>query len=240
MSIRPFVFVAAISGAVGATAHAGLFPLYSQSFDAPLGVEWSGVITTTSVQGFAGLGNPGHQFGGSLLYNDVVPAAITTLTLGDLPTHNTVSVGFLLAVIDSWDGLNQQGFGPDFFNVRIDGVTVFSHAFASALGAGDYSAPAGGLIAGSGQMGGAGAANFGWNGAWNDSAFDMHLEPQLQNLAHTSSTLTIDFFATGAGWQGGSDESWGIDDLVVALDVPAPGGVVLAALGAWAAMRRRR
>jgi MYXO-CTERM domain-containing protein len=92
-------------------------------------------------------------------------------------------------------------------------------------------------------MGGPGAANFGWNGAWNDSAFDLYLESALQNIAHTSSTAVFEFFASGGGWQGGFDESWGIDNIEVSIDataVPMPGASAMGAAGLLAAAARRR
>jgi hypothetical protein len=67
-------------------------------------------------------------------------------------------------------------------------------------------------------------------------------------FAHSASTLTVEFRAAGSGWQGGSDESWGLDNFTVAASgagapgVPEPatwammiGGFALAG----AAMRRR-
>ena len=46
-----------------------------------------------------------------------------------------------------------------------------------------------------------------------------------------SSSLTVDFFASGSGWQGGSDEWWGIDNVSVTLDsveaVPEPSTLIL-------------
>jgi hypothetical protein len=65
----------------------------------------------------------------------------------------------------------------------------------------------------------------------------MNSEPSLQNIPHTASSVTISFFASGAGWQGGNDESWGLDNLSVGINVPEPTmlgslGLLAAALGA--------
>jgi hypothetical protein len=43
----------------------------------------------------------------------------------------------------------------------------------------------------------------------------MSLEPAFENIPHTSSTLTVEWFASGAGWQAGDDESWAIDNVEV-------------------------
>ena len=48
-------------------------------------------------------------------------------------TDSSVSVGFLLAVIDSWDSDNGNP-APDYFGVNIDGNQVFQATFAIASG----------------------------------------------------------------------------------------------------------
>jgi len=55
-----------------------------------------------------------------------------------------------------------------------------------------------------------------------DSAYDLGLEPALQAIPHTASTLTIEWFASGDGWQGSYDESWGIDNVEVVVWSPTP------------------
>jgi hypothetical protein len=236
-----------------ATASMADIVVYSQNFNGPLGSEWSGGTSTESVQGLSGLGNPGRTFSGNLLRNanSGNPAAFSELTLTGLAAHTTISVGFLLAIIDSWDGNTSGQFRPDFFNITLDGNSIFSYSFANAVSGwnGNYTAPTNGLIAGSATPGGAGAANFGWGAREfdNDSAFDMYLENALQNIAHTGSTATFRFFASGGGWQGGMDESWGIDNLQISTNaaiVPLPpaalaGLSALAGVAGIGAIRRR-
>ena len=124
----------------------------------------------------------------------------------------SVDVDFLLAVLDSWDGSNGSP-APDIFNVRVDGTVVFSHTFAIASGTSDYTPPPGGLLSS--------GTNLGFNPSWADQAFNMYLEPALHGIAHTASTLTIDFYASGAGWQGGDDESWAIENVRVSANLVA-------------------
>jgi len=45
----------------------------------------------------------------------------------------------------------------------------------------------------------------------------MYVEPAFANIGHTSGTLVISWFADGAGWQGGNDESWAIDNVQIEL-----------------------
>jgi len=46
----------------------------------------------------------------------------------------------------------------------------------------------------------------------------MGEDPTFQDIEHSASSLTIDFFASGEGWQGGEDESWAIENVQVLLD----------------------
>lgn len=175
----------------------------------------SGETTTEPVQGYAGEGPSGGEFGGNLLRNDSAtqPGAATVLTLDGLPAHGAVSVEFLLAVIDSWDG-NGPAAAPDFFEVWIDGVSVFQETFSNTSNLGQTQTYAGPAIVFEQDLGWTVSANH------NDSAYDM--APNLTGIRHTESTLTLELFAAGAGWQGADDESWGIDNLRVAVEVPEP------------------
>ena len=58
----------------------------------------------------------------------------------------------------------------------------------------------------------------------------MGVEPVFDDIPHTGSTLVIDFYASGGGWQAGQDESWAIDNVEVTV-VPVPGAVLLGILG---------
>jgi hypothetical protein len=163
------------------------------------------------VQGYSGLGVPGNQFGGSFLRYTSVPLYDTQLTLTGLPAHDHLTLSFLLAVIDSWDG-------TELFKVVIDGTEVFSHWFQLATGdASSYVAPPGGLLSSGVNLG---FSNTGYH--YRDRAYDMGVEPAF-TIPHTASTVTI-VWKLGAvsgpaasQWQGGTDESWAIDNVRVSV-----------------------
>ncbi|MBM4301284.1 MAG: PEP-CTERM sorting domain-containing protein [Deltaproteobacteria bacterium] len=231
--IKVWLIAVILACLVPAGAMAGT-QIYFNDFDAAptvapgVSAALAGVTTTTGVQGYAGLGPSGNQFGGNFLRNTSTgnPASSTTLTLTGLPAHTSVNVNFLLGIIDSWDGYG-SGFGPDAFNVTVDGVSVFSQVFATAGGSMTY-LPGSPVLLSSGT-------HLGFNGSWTDKAYNMYLEPAFQNIAHTGSSLAISWFASGPVWQGGVDESWAMDNVQVVLNgvtaVPLPPSVMLLGSG---------
>ena len=181
--------------------------------------EASGITTTEPVQGFQN-----HGFDGNFLRNPSTlqspTAANTTFTFSDLPTHDSIDISFLLAAIDSWDSDNGGCCSPDNFNVSVDGVTVFTSTHNNALGTNDYANenPDAVLVY---------QEQLGWRNDQfgKDSGYDLSKEPALKGIPHTADTLTIDFFASGEGWQGdpdGYDESWAIDNLQVTTNLSQP------------------
>ncbi len=221
--------VALAMAACPAMADSGVFYTDFSTADARV----SGAGELRDVEGFAGLGVNDMLFDGLMLVNDSVQSERTTVTLTGLGEHSAIRVEFLLALIDSWDGLEEENWGPDSFNIAIDGVTMFSEVFSNRggdAGRGTYEGPAVNMLAAPSSLG---------FHPWHlDSAIAFAGDGALE-FAHTGSTLTIEFWASGPAWQGGDDESFGIDNLSVTL-VPGPGaaGVLLIATGF--ATRRRR
>ena len=162
------------------------------------------------VQGWAGLGPTGRKFAGSFLRHTAIAIPPTTLTLRNLPAHQSIDIDFLLAVIDSWDG-------TELFQVRVDGALLFSHWFQLASGdASSYVAPPGGLLSSGGQLGFS-------NGSYysRDRAYDMGVDSTFHAIAHTADSVVVTWsLGAVAGpaasqWQGGDDESWAIDGITV-------------------------
>ena len=190
-------------------------PRFSSDFDSGIPTEFSGVTTSESVQGFAD-----HGFTGSFIRNlSSNPPEKTTLTLSNLPEHEFISIGFLLAIIDTWDGpASRSPEGPDVFNVTLDGNLIFSQHFQNGFGGDEtYAAPTGVLIVEKTQLGFRMADQHD-----RDSAFNMGNDPSFQKIPHTAPTAVIEWFASGDGWDhsgvgGTDDESWGIDNVYVSV-----------------------
>jgi len=201
-------------------------PVFFTDFESGVPAEFSDVTVAVGTQGYAGFG-----FGGTFLRNTT--ASSTLLTLGNLPAHTALGISFDLAIIDSWDGSTFIGGAApsDFFNVRLNGVTVFSATFDNFFQS-DQTAPTVNTITFGAQLGFTGTlpgAIFLEDGtridgpiAYVDSAYNMgHPAAGLSNIPHSGNAAIIEFFASGSGWQGGNDESWAIDNLSVTL-VPDP------------------
>jgi VCBS repeat-containing protein len=199
--------------------------IFSSNFDEGLPGGFTGITTLAGVEGLAGRGPTGNVFAGSFLRNAAnppqnnAPGPATTLTLTDLPPHTNVSIGFLLALLDQWDG--NESFGGFFqafdrFNVTVDGLSVFSHTISSTDNNQSYVPPVGGEIFKN--------LNLFSGGNNEEAAYDMYLEPSLQMIPHSSPTLTISFYGDMSGYRrqnfgggGREPESWAIDNLSITL-----------------------
>ena len=170
-----------------------------------------GVALREGVQGYAGLGTVGNQFGGLFLRSPT--GSLVTLTLTGLPPHNAINLDFLFAAIDSLDGTGEFPQG-DFFRVELDGVVVFRESFANALPSQtqSYIPPAGGTLARHENLG------FTVGIFYLDSAYDMSIEPAFDHLPHTASTAVFTFQMEGPGIQDLNDESWAFDNLRISVD----------------------
>jgi hypothetical protein len=158
--------------------------VYSNNFESGVGSEWS----TSQVETTA---TPLTKFLGRFANNTA------TLTLDTTPGE-TYTLNFDFYAIDSWDG-NNTTYGPDFFNVAIDGVRVFSNTFSNfADFTQTFRAPER-------------LENFGF------APYSNWLEAIYRGIpltfTATGTTSKISFF--GSGLQGVGDESWGIDNVRV-------------------------
>lgn len=228
------------------SASAAVLSVYTNDFDGN---------TTTASGVTANIGSPalgtasggpyngsnGKSWNGQFLQNTTTgnPATATVLQFSNLPTHSQISVDFLLGFIDSWDSTNGSP-APDELRISIDGSvpTVLTTVTA---GGSVVNYAGGNLLVDNGQI----DSNF----FFSDDLVDM-ANAGFLTFAHSASSLTLSFQAGGAGWQGGADESWGIDALRITAvvpdrnggQVPVPGVLALLGIGGMAAafVRRRK
>ena len=216
-----------ILGSVGLMqqASASSVTVFTTDFNSGAPIEFSGITTTEGVQDFDSVG----PFAGDFLRNrsgeieglesppNPVPVQPTILTLTDLPSHDSIDVNFLLAIIDTWDGTATScgvENGPDVFNVKVDGASIFSHTFDNTgCGAQSYIPPTGVELASKINLG----FSFGFGCCGPDSAYDMGADSTFDSILHTSNTLTIEWF-TNDQFTGDGDESWAIDNVEVILN----------------------
>lgn len=214
--LRPLVLIAALALlATAAPAAAAPVQVYSTDFEAGLPSEFSAPgAGIEGVQGYAGLGLPGRQFGGSFLRYASVPLFPTVLTVRNLPVHDHLSVRFLLAIIDSWDS-------TEIMQISVDGVTRFAHRFSLALAdTTTYTpAPPGSILSMGTDLGFSGCCYYN-----RDRAYDLGAEPAFLDIPHTADSVVVAWTigavsGPAAGqWQGGGDESWAIDALRIEVD----------------------
>jgi hypothetical protein len=233
-----------VSLATLASAQAGL--VFETDFNAGIPAEFSGAGFSASVEGYAGLGIGGNDFSVNYLRNDS-SSAKTVLTLTGLAPHTSVSLSFLAAIIDSWDGTAGAGTccNPDFLNVAVgDGgptATIFSDTFNNVWGFGFGASDNQGYPRGANEIVAPAptpAGHLAVNSTYPDSAYDMGLDPTFASIPHTGATLVVEWWADGGGWQAGFDESFAIENVKVWTDaVSTPdAGVGLLGFGAAASL----
>lgn len=218
--------------------------LYSNNFE-------SG---TTGITGAGGTTSTGNVNGDVTVNGNTVwwntsggdPAAATTLTLSGLAANQTLNLEFTFLAIASWDGSGLEGncCAPDFMNVNLNSSSVFQGSFRNYNVGTDPEYP--GHIVANGYP--APPANTTVTllssccngGGFGTSVYDISITGLT---ADALGNATFDFFASGSGWQGGGDESVGLDNIVVtsnASATPEPSSVFLLIGGAGIILGRIR
>lgn len=228
--IRLLLLLSAVSLPLSATQ------IYSQNFESVSSVplEWSSLGTEIASTG----GLSAFGFGSQHLRAWGFGSPQAVLTLSGLAAHTSIT---LLFDVIAWDNMGSNRT----FEVIVDGNTLSGYPVEmsnySSLDPSGFTGP-GVLVSGN-------AVDFGTPNYGFSANRDQGRSVGAITFAHAASTLTVKFAITSGNVNGGSTESWGLDNVVI-LDnnVPPPPGVpepstfalfaIGAGLGAYRLRRR--
>jgi hypothetical protein len=207
--MRKITTAALLLLASAAPAAAATQTVFTADFEAPNYYTLNGAnIANYSLNGASLTGSESFPgFGANYIRNDTT--GVSSITLSGLQAHSSVTLALDVALIDSWDGLIPGSYSPDLFTITVDGIAYdISHDNYT-----NNSDPASYTGLSPDQSFG----QYGVNGGFNDLVLRYQGANAL-TFNTSASTLTISFQAHGSGFQGGSDESWGIDNLSLTLN----------------------
>jgi len=235
------LLAAATFAAMLAAAPAGAQVVYGTNFDGTTTTAGGVIVTTTNGGGVGtaagGTWNANGWKDNFLINSSVSPITTTEFAISGIGAHTSISLGGVLGLLDSWDSTDGSP-APDLLQVLIDGTVVATLTANNASGS-VVDAAGGTVIALHDQVDS--------HVFYSDTLVDF-TGSSWATFAHTGSNLTIGFRAAGAGWQGGDDESWGLDNFSVtannangAVPEPTTWAMMLVGFGAvGGALRSRR
>jgi hypothetical protein len=183
----------------------GFTVVYAEDFEEVVGSEWSNKKTSRTP-------TAGRQFLGELC-NDAV-----RLRLQSVGNHNRLLLAFDLLLVRSWDGYADVWTLTEGASNTVLRTTFSTYqyqegemdqAFPSSLGLGRFPA----------DTGAAETSTLGYDRWWPGSSDAVYVMGFV--LQHTNSTVDLLFGASGL--QNIADESWGLDNVVIAVATTLPG-----------------
>lgn len=219
--------------AVAGSATAATTNIWSTGFDSDV-FESTGPFTYSSLTftygGGAIVGSEALPGFGSRYYRNSTTGT-TSFSATGLGAHSDLHVSFDIAFIDSWDSFGGNCCGPDYLNINIAGASPLVLTWNGGGGSGPVFGP--GSVVGTG--------NFAVS-SWSDAVVHYDFI-----IPHTAASWNMAINFSGAGFQGGDDESWGIDNFSLratptgGIPEPATWAMMIAGFGlAGSAIRRRR
>jgi hypothetical protein len=213
-------------------------------FQTAVGAGWS---STDSTIGISQVPSTDYDVDGGRHFLGEFSNGTVSLSLTDLPEHTTTTVSFSLYLIRSWDGndttvVDGDPLGPDTWSLGVaGGPTLLSASFSNGNPAGQSYSPSPGTL----------SCNAGYNAVYPAGTYNpmtgasecyslgyTFTDPNVTDepmdsvysfsfmFAHNASDLVLNFSA--ANLQGITDESWGLDNVQVAVaPVPVPPAVWL-------------
>ena len=203
--------------------------LYRDTFDSPRTIAPGVTLVDTGNGAQENAVSFGSWTGLYYANRSVSPALPSTLFFSNLPPHTSIDIDFILGFLESWDSSNGLA-SPDYLMLEVDGVRILDGLTSNNASGSVVNFGGGTPLALNVQ-----ANN---NGFYSDTLIDMSSVSAL-SFPHTANTLNISMLAYGDGWQGGLDEAWGVDNIVItyepkqnptAVPGPVPGLGVAAAL----------
>ncbi|MBO1051933.1 MAG: filamentous hemagglutinin N-terminal domain-containing protein [Dolichospermum sp. DET73] len=191
-------------------------PVYNNDFQGNVGEEWSNTstdITPVGERKFLG------QFSGTSLVD---------LSINNLPDHQLATVFFDLFILKSWDG-NKLSDGPDIWGLSVDGgipllITTFINVdppYTSLVESQSYPDNYNPLSTNN-------VNNLPRTGAIENNSLGYKFSPFGERsidsvyklnftFPHSDSSLGLHFLSILGGFTGIEDESWGLDNVAVAV-----------------------
>ena len=141
-----------------------------------------------------------------------------TLALTNLPAHTELQLSFDVYILKSWDG-NSPAFGPDRFVLSVNGGpvlldTTFSNNPKTGTDGSFQNYPA---IDSPPRTGAFSTNTLGYNRFFCDSIYRFQY-----HFTHTGSAVTLNFRSSLFEGKGTTDESWGLDNVVVTTMINEP------------------
>ena len=149
-------------------------------------------------------------FGNRMLYNSDANGLKTTLTVTNLTPNQNVDISFDFAAGGIWDGAeNNYWWQNDYLSVEVNDQLIFNESFTYNPDADPQSLDVNTYSTG----------NTNFTGVLShgnmDHVYDLGLHDAFQNIALTSDTLTISWYGSGEGFEGGINEFIAIDNIVI-------------------------
>jgi hypothetical protein len=164
----------------------------------------------SGAQRFLGeFGGPSIAKRGDPNYMRVRVEQTISLTLTNLPPHQSLKLSFDLYILKSWDG-NSPAYGPDRWRLSVSqGPVLLDASFSNNPKVNtdgsyqDYPKP-GSLP----QIGAASKNTLVYNSFFGDSIYRLEFA-----FAHSQKAVTINFTSSLFEGKGTEDESWGLDNV---------------------------
>lgn len=215
-------------GALALSNPANATVLFSENFETNTS-SLTGAGFLSSTGGYAAQG-----FGNYMLRNWDFGSLSNASTLSfTLTSPEEIMITFDIAFIDSWDGVDGGCCNPDVLNMALNDDVLLTQSVNNVwekVPGFFYASASESISAASTEMINA-SAGLNLAGEWNgDSGYDSLYSFNLYFGLLNPGTYTISWFADGAGWQAGMDESFAIDNIVVS-SLPVPEADTYAMMG---------